>query len=100
MNYRARLKHLERYLEARQLDAFVVTHLANIHYLCGFAGSSGVLAFWGGEFRFFTDGRYTEQARTQVQGAPVRVSALPPLAHAAHWLARNLKRSRSASSIA
>ena len=95
MNYLTRLRDLEQHLEDHRLDAFFVTHLANIRYLCGFSGSSGVLAFCRGERRFFTDGRYTEQAETQVKGAPVRVSSLAPLAHAAQWLAGKLKRSRS-----
>jgi len=96
-NFARRLTQVERHLEAQRLDAFIVTHLANIRYLCGFSGSSGVLAFSGGERRFFTDGRYTEQARTEVQGAPVRVSSLPPLVHAAQWIAGREKRSRSVS---
>ena len=99
MNYLRRLRHLERHLEVQRFDAFLVGHLANIRYLCGFSGSSGVLAFCGGERRFFTDGRYTEQARTEVQGAPVRVSSLPPLVHAAQWIGERQKRSHGVSRV-
>src|SRR5207302_1000809 len=92
-----RLKSLESRLETDGLDALLVTHLPNIRYLCGFTGSSGVLAFARGQWAFFTDGRYTEQARLQVKGAAVRVSSLPALTHAARWTAGKLKVAKSYS---
>lgn len=100
MDHAARLSSVEKYLDASHLDAALVTHLANVRYLCGFAGSSGVLAFAQGEWAFFTDGRYTEQARSEVTGARVRVSAKAPIMHAAQWLASRFKRSKQVLRIA
>ena len=99
MNHKTRLIKLEQQLETSHLDAILITHLANIHYLCGFTGSSGVLAFARGKWAFFTDGRYTEQARTQVKGARVLVEKVPPLSAAAQWLAGQFKRSKTVARI-
>ncbi len=53
-------------LTSQNLDGFVVTHPANLRYLCGYTGSNGLLLFLKGRGIFFTDGRYTEQAREEV----------------------------------
>jgi len=86
-----RFKRFEHELEDQSIDCFLVTHLPNIRYLCGFTGSSGVLAFASGSWSFFTDGRYTEQARNEISGATVRVNSLPALVHAAQWLAARMR---------
>ncbi|HEY0564405.1 MAG TPA: Xaa-Pro peptidase family protein [Terriglobales bacterium] len=71
----------------------LVTHMANIRYLTGFTGSAGVLASADGKFAFFTDGRYTTQAREQVRNARVVTSRKSALNAAAEWLsARKLDR--------
>ncbi|MDR3765180.1 MAG: Xaa-Pro peptidase family protein [Acidobacteriota bacterium] len=82
MNYRARQAKLLRLLEEQKLDALLVTHLPNVRYLSGFTGSAGVLLA-APRAVFFTDGRYTEQARQQVQGARVTIAKGSPLAVAA-----------------
>ncbi len=48
-------------LEAKRLDALLVTHLPNVRYLTGFTGSAGVLLIGAGKQKpiFITDGRYT-----------------------------------------
>lgn len=75
MNYSARQNNLALQLRDAGVDALLVTHLPNIHYLCGFTGSAGALLFIAGERKpkliFYTDGRYTQQAAEQVQGAKV-----------------------------
>lgn len=98
-NNGSRLGRLEQVLESERLDGVLITHLPNIRYLCGFTGSSGVLAFGRGEWAFFTDGRYTEQAKAEVTGARVMVDGRAPLIHAAEWLARALKRARHVARI-
>src|SRR5690349_23297443 len=100
MKYLSRLKHIQNYFEHNRFDAAFITHTVNIRYLCGFTGSSGVLTYCRGAWEFFTDGRYTEQARKQVKGAGVRVDALAPLAHAARSTSGKLKRSRGIARIA
>jgi Xaa-Pro aminopeptidase len=74
MDYPARQKKFEQILEAERLDGFVVTHAANLRYLCGYTGSNGLLLLLNGRRRFFTDGRYTVQAREEVKGARVVIS--------------------------
>ncbi len=46
-------------------DALLVTEMTNVRYLTGFTGSNAQLLL-GADPVFFTDGRYTEQSRTQV----------------------------------
>jgi Xaa-Pro aminopeptidase len=89
MDYRGRQRRLAQAAEARRLDALLVTHLPNIRYLCGFRGSAGVLLVADGRFTFFTDGRYREQARSEVQDAKVIVpkGTIPLMDAAARALA-------------
>ncbi len=78
----------------RPVHGLLVTHLPNIRYLCGFTGSTGVLACRAGHHPgggikavLFTDGRYTEQARKEVSGARVVICKNPALEAAAEWMA-------------
>ena len=48
------------------VDAFLVTKLANVRYLTGFTGSSAMALVSPRESVFFTDGRYGEQSRHEV----------------------------------
>src|SRR5581483_4470893 len=66
-----RLSQVAQSLANQNLDALLITHLPNIRYRIGFTGSNGLLLVQGKRATFFTDGRYTEQARDEVQGAKV-----------------------------
>src|ERR1700722_5627442 len=90
MDHRGRLHQLQIVLERNHLDALLVTHLPNIRYLCGFSGTSGALVIRDERIAFFTDGRYTEQARVEVQAARVVIARQPPLAAASEWLIKNV----------
>lgn len=83
MNHRLRQKKAAAALAEVKADALLVTHLPNVRYLCGFRGSSGVLLISAKHNTFFTDGRYTEQARNEVEGAKVVVAKGSPLGAAA-----------------
>jgi Xaa-Pro aminopeptidase len=48
------------------VDALLVTKLANVRYLTGFTGSSAMALVGPRESVFFTDGRYGEQSRHEV----------------------------------
>ena len=87
MDYPARQEELQRALDHHRLDAIVVTHLPNIRYLCGFTGSAGVLILAPSHSVFFGDGRYREQARSEVEGAAVAIGPRSPLIAAGEWLA-------------
>ena len=87
MNYATRQSRLQERIQRQGLDAVLVTHLPNIRYLCGFTGSSGVLAASTGQVALFTDGRYAEQAGQEVQGARTVITRASALQAAGRWLA-------------
>ena len=87
MRARSRLQLLQEELPKHKLDAILVGHLPNIRYLCGFSGSAGLLVVSGREIEFFTDGRYTAQAREEVKGARIRIQkGKSAFAAAMDWL--------------
>jgi Xaa-Pro aminopeptidase len=88
MDHIARQRALLESLEDQHLDALFVTHLPNIRYLTGFSGSAGVLLVGPRKPVFITDGRYTEQANDQVQGARVVISKGPALEAAAQAISK------------
>jgi Xaa-Pro aminopeptidase len=55
-------------------DALLVSHPANIRYLCGFSGSAGLLLVEQSKATLFTDSRYTFQARQEVSDAWVHIA--------------------------
>ncbi|HYX69536.1 MAG TPA: aminopeptidase P family protein [Terriglobales bacterium] len=94
MDYQRRQTVLRQALQRSRASGLLVTHLPNLRYLCGFTGSAGVLACRLGHARgdcklaFFTDGRYTQQAREEVQGARVCIAKGPALPAATAWLSQ------------
>ena len=86
----SRQKRFAHTLTESHLEGFLVTHAANLRYLCGYTGSNGLLLFLGGRPVFFTDGRYTQQAREEVEGARV-IIAKGPLVEAAGRLISAMK---------
>jgi Xaa-Pro aminopeptidase len=91
MDHKGRLKQLHGILDRNSLQGLLVTHLPNIRYLCGFTGSSGILLVTEPATLLFTDGRYTVQARAEVQGARVLIVSKPPLTAVAEWLVANAR---------
>jgi Xaa-Pro aminopeptidase len=55
-------------LAPRKIDALLITSLANVRYLTGFAGSSGVVLATPTGTHFFTDPRYGTDASRNVTG--------------------------------
>jgi Xaa-Pro aminopeptidase len=89
VNHPRRIGALRRRLSRAKVPGLIVTQLADIRYLSGFTGSSGVLALSRRSARLFTDGRYKAQAAEEV-AAPqiqVEVSPTPPSIAAVQWLA-------------
>src|SRR5271165_5191835 len=86
MDYLLRQRQFQRTLDSERLDGFMVTHAANLRYLCGYTGSNGLLLFFRDRRTFFTDGRYTAQAREQVRGARTVLAKGPLLQAAAKLL--------------
>jgi len=98
----ARVADLRRVLKAQALDGFV-TPRADEHqneyvpanaerllWLTGFSGSAGIAVVLGDRAAMFVDGRYTEQAKAQLDDSVFEIRHVveePP----ADWLSRTLK---------
>ncbi len=95
MDHGARQRKLRGVLNENRLDALLVTHLANVRYLCGFTGSSGVLILTEDRSIFFSDGRYIEQAKAEVQNSRVVIGRKAALVSATEWLLAYRTNSRS-----
>ncbi|HKW74999.1 MAG TPA: Xaa-Pro peptidase family protein [Terriglobales bacterium] len=93
MEYTLRQRRLAEAIRNRKITCVLITHLPNIRYLCGFSGSSGTLLLAAGKrgysLTFFTDGRYTQQAADEVQGARVVIAGKPALMAAAERATKN-----------
>jgi Xaa-Pro aminopeptidase len=70
---RSRIDRLRLSFSSLRADAFLVTHLPNIQYLCGFTGSAAILLVESTRTTLFTDCRYTFQAQEQVTGAKIHI---------------------------
>ncbi|MGH9047589.1 MAG: M24 family metallopeptidase, partial [Acidimicrobiales bacterium] len=66
-----RLAKLRQRLDEHQVDALIVTNLANVRYLSGFSGSAGVVVVTANGALLTTDGRYRTQSAEQVGSAGV-----------------------------
>ncbi|WP_263786324.1 M24 family metallopeptidase [Salinibacter grassmerensis] len=69
-----RISRVRGRLDDLQADAVFLTAMPNIRWACGFTGSSGLLIVGPESASFITDGRYTDQARSEVEGADVHVA--------------------------
>lgn len=66
-----RLSQVQRRVKDLETDALLLSSLSNIRWACGFTGSNGLLLVGRRDAVFVTDGRYTQQARQEVEGADV-----------------------------
>ncbi len=66
---KGRLDRLRDGFDEHEIDALVVTTLANVRYLTGFSGSAGVLAVTRDAALLTTDGRYRTQSAEQIERA-------------------------------
>lgn len=66
-----RIKTLRALLPELKLDAILVTNLINVRYLTGYTGTEGTLLVTKRAAYFYTDSRYTSQAKQQVKGAKI-----------------------------
>jgi Xaa-Pro aminopeptidase len=92
MNFRTRLTKLRAQLATNRFDSLLISHLANIRYLCGFTGSAGLLLVGESGSVFFTDVRYDTQARSEVEGARVIIARKSLLGAVAEWIGSRRKR--------
>src|SRR5258708_35499842 len=94
MHFQTRQKKLREHLAMTRYDALLVSHLPNIRYLCGFAGSAGLLLVTESGSVFFTDVRYDTQSRTEVKEAKVVIARKALLNAVGEWFAARRKRSQ------
>ena len=66
MDHHLRRTRLASRLAELGADGFLLTRLPNVRYMTGFSGSNGQVLLTPDGAAFFTDGRYTEQARHEV----------------------------------
>ncbi len=86
MTTNLRKKRLAKLAKTTGCDALLITHAPAIRYLCGFTGSSGVFAMAGTRTALITDGRYTEQAKSEVVNTKVVIAPRSPLVAACAWI--------------
>ena len=91
MQYKIRQQRLRDALDQSGLDALLLTHLPNVRYLCGFTGSAAALLITADKAFFFTDGRYTTQAKDEVEGSRLVTGRKGPLALLVDWMKANLR---------
>ncbi|MCL1849481.1 MAG: Xaa-Pro peptidase family protein, partial [Clostridiales bacterium] len=70
--YEERMDDFRKEIHLREREAFLVTKPENVQYLSGFRGDSTWLVITEGEKVLITDSRYTEQARQESPGWPLR----------------------------
>jgi Xaa-Pro aminopeptidase len=87
VDHTRRITAVRRKMTRAGLSGLLVTHLPDLRYLCGFTGSSAVLAVTRRAVRMFTDGRYIAQAREEVQAAGVEIVSRNAAIAAVEWLA-------------
>ncbi len=92
MDFVSRQKKIASWLDERNIDALLVTHLPNVRYLSGFTGSAGILLVMRKGRVFFTDGRYSTQARKEVEGSRIVIPKVPIMQAAAGYLGRTAVR--------
>ncbi|WP_339318739.1 aminopeptidase P family protein [Paenibacillus sp. FSL R10-2734] len=61
-----RLNNLMNKMAEQGMEAFYVTNVKNVRYLTNFTGEDSVLLVLKNNVLFITDGRYTEQAKTEL----------------------------------
>ena len=71
--FQNRLNKLHEYISIKNYDGMYITNSTNIRYLTGFTGSAGLLLVLDQSAYFFTDGRYIQQSKEQVQNAKITI---------------------------
>ncbi len=101
-----RIKELRRLMAAAKLDAYLVPRAdehqgeyvpaaaARLNWLTGFSGSAGLAIVTKKTAVLFVDGRYTVQARAEVEPGVVEISTIARGA-IGEWLAEHLSRGQT-----
>jgi Xaa-Pro aminopeptidase len=77
----ARIASVRKFMLAKDLDAFLFTDPADVRWCCGFTGSSGHFLIDQSTATLLTDGRYRNQASTEVSVARVVIHSGSAVEH-------------------
>jgi Xaa-Pro aminopeptidase len=91
MSEAPRLRALRGRMANEEVEALLVTHLADVRYLCGFTGSNAAFAITAKKAVLYTDGRYAAQARQETQSARVKIAKKSALKEACALLKSSTK---------
>src|SRR6476659_6322139 len=75
-----RLAQVRQFVADAALDSLIVTHLPNIQYLTGFAGTAGALLISPAKCRLIVDSRYVTAARSLVSALSEGPVSIEPVA--------------------
>ena len=81
--FKTRIKKIQQKIVSENFDVLLVSELAHVRYLCGFAATEaldGILVVLKGEAHLFTDFRYKDQAAKEAKGVRIRVGQRNALA--------------------
>ena len=73
--FERRLQEVRKQLETARLDGLLVSHLPHVRYLTGFSGSNGLCVMTLSKQFFFTDSRYHEQSKSEIDGFEIIVTS-------------------------
>jgi len=76
-----RVDAVRRSMARASVDTLLVTHLPNIQYLTGFAGTAGALVLSHDDCVLIVDSRYVTAARDLAAGLPDALLSVRPVAH-------------------
>jgi Xaa-Pro aminopeptidase len=91
VRYKLRLRNLQHALAENQIHALLVTNLPNVRYLSGFSGSTAALLVAEETAVFFSDGRYSRQARDEVKNARIVIGQSNLFDAAAAYLKEHIR---------
>lgn len=77
--HRERIQKFQKIMNSDNLDGFVISRMANIRYLCGFTGDTGLLIITPKKAYMLCDSRFFEAAKKEVKGAQVFLTKGIPL---------------------
>jgi Xaa-Pro aminopeptidase len=86
MNHASRVRALRRLMKQHGVESLLITHLADVRYLCGFTGSNAFLAITVNRAAMFTDGRYVAQAQRETNAARVVIALKSARDESCRWL--------------
>ena len=67
-----RIKKIRSQMEKKDIESLIIDSQNNIFYLTGFTGTAGKVLLTPFDNYFFTDGRYIEQANSQIKGFQIK----------------------------